>query len=593
VGDPGRVYAERLAARREVLARAERRHRIAEWARGATALAVVAVIVFAAESSTDPRWLFAPLAAFAASGALLVGSGRRRARARRAVAHYEAGLERLRGSWWSDGTGAEFAPDAHPYAHDLDVIGERSLFARLDTTCTRAGAAKLADWLLTPAPPDELRRRQAAVRELREDLDLREELAVAAGDRIGHGDPAALASWAEAPSFLPRSWLRPAIPAMTIAVASAAAGWAAGLWGVVPLLAAGAVALTIGGALHRRISAVAAGATVAATDLVALAAVLERIEARTFGAPFLVDARCRLTDAPPASRAIRGLSRAVARLQLARNELVAPFAYATAWPALQAVAIERWRERHGARVKGWLAAAADVDAACAVAAHAFEHPVDPFPEIADGAGPTFEAEALGHPLLAEERCVRNDVRLGGNGPALLVVSGSNMSGKSTLLRAVGVNAVLALAGAPVRAARLRLSPVVVVASVRSRDSLLEGVSRFQAEVARLGAMLELARGGDPVLFLVDEILHGTNSADRLEGGSAVLRELEAAGAVGLCTTHDLALARVADEPGTRAMNVHFEDVLQDGRFSFDYRLRAGPVTRSNALALLRAAGLAV
>lgn len=591
--DPGSIYAERLAARREALANAERRHRAGEWARGAAALAVVVAVVLAAERGTDPRWSFVPLVAFGVSGAMLVRWDRRRAEARRAVAHYEAGRERLEGAWWSDGTGAEFAPADHPYAHDLDVVGDRSLFARLDTTCTRAGAARLADWLLRASPPDEVRRRQEAVRELRDDLELREALAVAAGERARRGDPAVLASWAEAPSLLSRAWLRAALLAIAVTVASAAGGLVAGLWGVLPVVVAVAVAFAAGGALHRRVSAVTADAVAAATELVALAAVLERIEARTFQAPFLADARRRLGDDGAASKAIRGLARAVTRVALARNELVAPFAYATGSPALQAVGLERWRERHGGRVRSWLAAAADVDAACAVATHAFEHPADPFPELADDARPAFEAEALGHPLIPEARCVRNDVRLGADGPALLVVSGSNMSGKSTLLRAVGVNAVLALAGAPVRASGLRLSAVAVVASVRSRDSLLDGISRFQSEITRLGAMLELARGERAVLFLVDEILNGTNSADRLEGGSAVLRELVAAGAVGLCTTHDLALARLAEDPGARATNVHLEDVLQDGRLSFDYRLRAGPVTRSNALALLRTAGLAV
>ncbi|HVV47470.1 MAG TPA: hypothetical protein VHC72_19805, partial [Bryobacteraceae bacterium] len=223
-----------------------------------------------------------------------------------------------------------------------------------------------------------------------------------------------------------------------------------------------------------------------------------------------------------------------------------------------------------------------------LANYAYEHPADVLPQFAEGA-PVFDAEALGHPLLAEERTVRNDVRL--VPPVqLFVVSGSNMSGKSTLLRAVGVNAVLALAGAPVRARSLTLSKLSVGASIRTSDSLEEGQSRFMAEILRIKAILELQR---PALFLLDELLHGTNSHDRATGAAGIVRALLARGAIGLATTHDLSLAAVAKQLEPAAANVHFEDRLENGRMVFDYRMREGVVTRSNALDLMRAAGLDV
>jgi hypothetical protein len=590
---PASVYAGRHAAWRADLVRAERRLRLGEWGRTAAALAVVAVIVLAAERRLDRGWVLVALGSFGAAGAVLVAADRRRERARSTASWYEAGLERLQGTWWSGRSGLQHAADDHPYAHDLDIVGERSLLARLDTTCTHPGSARLAEWLLASAAPVEVVRRQEAVRELRDDLGFREELFLAAGTSGVELDGGALAAWAEGPSLLPGRWVGPVLAALAAAVITTTAGGAAGLCGAVPGLAAAASALGVGLLLHRRVSAAVAGASATSGSLGALAAVMERIEARRFRAPFLRDAGSALREPAPASRTLRALARGVGRFALARNELVAPFAYAIGWPALQALAIERWRARYGVRVRAWLTALADVDAAQALATHAFENPSDPFPELGLGPTFTFDAGGLGHPLVPAAACVANDVRLGGSRPALLVVSGSNMSGKSTLLRAVGLNAVLALAGAPVRATRLRLSPAAVTASIRSRDSVVDGVSRFQAEVTRLGRMLECARAGAPVLFLVDEILHGTNSADRLVGAAAVLGELVSAGGIGLCTTHDLALARVVDGMGSRAANVHFADALRDGRLAFDYRLRAGPVTGSNTLALLRAAGLPV
>ena len=204
----------------------------------------------------------------------------------------------------------------------------------------------------------------------------------------------------------------------------------------------------------------------------------------------------------------------------------------------------------------------------------------------------FDGVGLGHPLLPGARMVRNDVGLGSE-TALLVVSGSNMSGKSTLLRTVGVNAVLAFAGAPVRAGSLRLSPLAIGATLRIQDSLQEGRSRFYAEITRIRGIADLAGGPQPLLFLLDELFHGTNSHDRLVGASGVLRSLLERGAIGLITTHDLALTAVAGELAPRARNVHFEDRFEDNEIRFDFRMKTGPVTRSNALALMRAVGLEV
>jgi DNA mismatch repair ATPase MutS len=243
-------------------------------------------------------------------------------------------------------------------------------------------------------------------------------------------------------------------------------------------------------------------------------------------------------------------------------------------------------------VARWIEVIGELEALAALAGYAYERPDEPFPEIVEQA-PLLDAAALGHPLIPRERCVRNDIRLGGE-LRLLIVSGSNMSGKSTMLRTVGVNVVLALAGAPVRATRMTVSPLQVGATLRIQDSLAEGASRFYAEITRLKQLVDLARAAPPpLLFLLDEILAGTNSHDRRIGAEAVVRGLVDHGAIGLVTTHDLALAEVATALGPRARNVHFEDRMVDGKLEFDYRMRDGVVQHSNAIALMRAVGLEI
>jgi DNA mismatch repair ATPase MutS len=262
------------------------------------------------------------------------------------------------------------------------------------------------------------------------------------------------------------------------------------------------------------------------------------------------------------------------------------------WGTHLAYAIESWRRRHGSEVAVWLATVGEFEALSSLSAYRYEHPQDVFPEIVEDARARFEGEALGHPLIPAARMVRNDVRLGAPSQ-LLVISGSNMSGKSTLLRTVGINAVLALMGAPVRATRLRMTPIAVGATLRIQDSLQEGRSRFFAEISRVRQLADMARGPLPLLFLLDELFHGTNSHDRLVGATGVLRSLLDRGAIGLITTHDLALTQIADDLGPRAANVHFDDTFEGDAIRFDYRMKPGPVTHSNALALMRAVGLDV
>jgi DNA mismatch repair ATPase MutS len=261
-----------------------------------------------------------------------------------------------------------------------------------------------------------------------------------------------------------------------------------------------------------------------------------------------------------------------------------------------AFAAERWRQAHGSALRRWVNAIGQIEALLSLATYSFEHPPDPFPEFAGGAA-SFEGEELGHPLVPAAVCVRNDVSISGE-TRVLLVSGSNMSGKSTLLRAIGMNIVLAMAGAPVRARRLLLAPLQVGASIRVNDSLREGSSRFYAEIKRLRQIFDLASddvaGVNPsLLFLLDELLQGTNSKDRRIGAEGIVRALVNRGAIGLVSTHDLALTDIGGSVEGHLRNVHFQDELQNGRMIFDYKLQDGIVTKSNGLELMRSIGLDV
>ncbi|MGE3191239.1 MAG: DNA mismatch repair protein MutS, partial [Vicinamibacterales bacterium] len=409
----------------------------------------------------------------------------------------------------------------------------------------------------------------------------------------------ALAAWATAPPRLRAAWPRLVLPVLA-AASTASFGWwvwtaAPPAW-LVPLLALQSVVAV---AFRPAVAEVTERVGRRARELEVLATLLARLEREPVTSPRLVAlaAGLRASGRPPSAE-IRRLARLVDVLASRDNQIFAPIAALLCLRTQLAFAVEAWRARVGAAVPGWLDTLAEYEALAAIATYAGEHPDDPFPEFVEGPA-RFEAEAIAHPLLPAAGAVPNDVALGGEAPQVLLVSGSNMAGKSTLLRTVGINAVLAQAGAPVRARRLRLSPLRVGATLRIQDSLQAGRSRFYAEITRLQQVVAMTRAaaaapGTPgVLCLFDELLAGTNSHDRQIGSESILRGLVALGAIGLVTTHDLALAAIADSLAPRAANVHLADRFEDGELHFDYRLRPGVVHTSNAVALMRSVGLDV
>jgi hypothetical protein len=513
-----------------------------------------------------------------------------RDRARRALRFYEAGLERLNGTWAGKGSpGTEFLDSHHPYASDLDLFGTGSLFELLNTAQTQGGRAALAAWLLAPAAPDEIKARQEAVDELRTKLDLRERLGLIAAEGQGWIRTEALMSWAVQPRVLESSFAR--VVAFCIPLASAAL-YFSGNWEL--CLGALAAQFAVGRIYRRRVQKVAHGIAFAPGDLEWLAKVLRCLEKESFSSGRLrMMEEVSQCDGISASRAVERLARLDGWMISGDNLLFAAFCKFVLWETQFAFAIESWRARFGPKVELWLRHLAEFEALSSLACYAFEHPVDPLPELLRGGTPArVEAEGLAHPLIPESRSVRNDLSLGPE-CRLMMISGSNMSGKSTWLRAIGVNLVLASAGAPVRARRFRMTPVKIGASIRTADSLQEGISRSYAEIQRLGDVVKSAAEGMPLVFLLDEVLSGTNSHDRRIGAGCIALSLVQRGALGLMTTHDLALTRIVEEVKPPGMNFHFEDQLQEGRMSFDYRLRPGVVEKSNALELMRSVGLDV
>jgi MutS-like protein len=589
---PADEYQKRREARRADVAAAERRSSQLSWARVA-AFALTAVASWLAATHRAPASLVAaPVVLFIVLVALHDRADAARRHALRAVQYWEDGIARIEERWVGRGEGgARFYDDAHPYARDLDLFGKGSLFELLCTARTRAGEETLARWLLTAATVEDVRARQAAVVELRERLSLREALALAGADVRAEVDPAALSKWGAAPPLLTARtpWL--AVAALSLASLIVLAGWMAQRWSwpVAVVVALVAVVMRL---YRNRVQAVHAGVDRPGRDLLVLALVVGLFEGERFESARLQALVSRLrNEGEPASRRIARLSRLVDWANAQRNQFFAPIGWLLLWPVHFAYAIEGWRARSGADVARWIDVVGELEALAALAGYAYERPDEPLPEIVSEA-PRLEAEGLGHPLIPRDRCVRNDLSLGGD-VRLLIVSGSNMSGKSTMLRTVGINVVLALAGAPVRARKMIVSPLQVGATLRIQDSLAEGASRFYAEITRLKQLVDLAQRQPPLLFLLDEILAGTNSHDRRIGAEAVVRGLVEHGAIGLVTTHDLALAEMAKGIGARARNVHFEDRMVDGKLEFDYRMRDGIVTHSNAIALMRAVGLEI
>lgn len=581
---------------------------------------VAAVAPFLALETSPRSWWPALLGAGVAAVALFVFlvARFRRVRRRREAAQVRERVAQegpaRRSRRWKALPLPDLAPDPpadHPSATDLDLVGRASLAHLLGTPRTLPGRAALRRAILDPGgttTPALRRERRHAAATLAAHPELLEAVQVAARTVERKGDPEALAAfraWARGPAWESppvRRRLRLAALLLTVVNLVLLAGWFTG-WPPAWILTVGATALLwlrVRGEAHLRFDAVE-GAEDSLGRWVGLLEVAARLPQ---GSPLLDRIREGSASPVAGAEALAHLRRLSDWAQIRRSSLVyVPVALLTAWDVHPLVPMERWRETHGEAVERWLDAVGELELLVALGTLAFDHPDWVFPEELD-AGPqasetpaapggTLTASDLRHPLLPPEVAVGNDVALPSPGN-LLLVTGSNMSGKSTLLRAIGVNQVLLLAGGPVAASAYAAPPLVPWSSMRIRDSLESGVSLFMAELQRLRRVVDAARA-DRVLVLLDEILQGTNTAERRTAARTILGHLLAAGAVGAVSTHDLTLAD-APELAASLTQVHLRETVSgegsEKRLSFDHRLRPGPATSRNALVLLELVGLA-
>jgi hypothetical protein len=593
---PSEEYSQRQQAREATVAHFDRVHRSLGNLRLLIVIAALFLAWWSLYRHAISTWsLLIPLAAFVAVAIYHSNVLRKKSFAERAVNVYRKGLARIEDRWIGNGQQAPRADAATSlYAVDLDLFGSGSLFELLSQARTCMGEDTLARWLLSPSPVSEIAERHAAVSELRNSLNLREDMAILGenSEKLKTGvHPKALLQWAEQPTQIKQQNLRWTALLLAILAIVGAIVW--GETGIkTPLFLVLVVEAFIAFSLKDQLDKVFAGTDRALADLQLLSSLLARLEREPFSSPKLQALKQELSSHTiPGSKAIAHLETIVQYIDSRDNIVVRLFDKPLLYSVQVAYAAEAWRSAHGKAVASWLNAVGEMEALLSLAAYSYEHPADPFPEFVEGTA-TFHAEELGHPLIPSAKCVRNTVNISGNTKALLI-SGSNMSGKSTLMRSVGINTVLAMAGAPVRAQRMQLTPLHIGASILVNDSLQEGSSRFYAEITRLRHICDLAEQHPPALFLLDELLQGTNSKDRLIGAEAVVRELIDSGAIGIISTHDLALTDMKHTGESHLKNMHLQDEIQNGKMRFDFKLRDGVVTKSNGVELMRLIGLKV
>jgi hypothetical protein len=541
-----------------------------------------------------PLWA-AALPTLAVMAALVQSQncGQRTRNSSRLLEFYGRRLRRVQHEWMGKGDGGvDLQNPDHMSAGDLDLFGEGSMFELLCDVGTPAGRDALARWLQSPAQKEEATSRQDAIRSLTDRSDLRQKLALVCEGHAREYSWKRLCEWfTSAPVPFP-GWAPWALLALSLSVAIAVG---CGLLGVLSphqtfqtMALIGTPEGILALALHGRVRAVLEGLLLSSRQLETARQMCKLFESESMECPLLVRMQQKLQGA---SKQISRLQRLIFRRELRDHEWLFWGLLLLAWKTQWTLQIERWRQRHGKEVIQFISVLGEFEALMALAAYAYENPEDPYPELAEE-GPLFEATGMGHPLMDVRACVRNDLKLGSE-TSFLLVTGSNMSGKSTLLRATGLNATLARMGAPVRARRLRLSPLRVCASIRINDSLMSGRSHFYAEVERLKATLDCATESTPVLFLIDELFAGTNSADRRVAAEAVIRLLVERRAIGLITSHDLSLTEIPERPESKGLNVHFAHLPAVEGLGFDYHLRAGKVEQSNALQIIRMIGIPI
>jgi len=489
--------------------------------------------------------------------------------------------------------GQEHVQPLHPYSNDLDIFGRASLFQYINRTTSEQGSAVLASWLMNTAPVDEIQKKQEAAKEVATDFLLRQQLqAYGLKDRITNSTERKIDTWLTEKTKYIHSplWqlLRIVLPLIAL---SALVLYLGGFISGGQFTPTAVLLMVVAYSISKLVSPAHAKLGKITAELSTLSNSIELIEKAGFTSPYLQQLKTVFDHHPgKASEKIKGLARILERLDYRFNFVVhIPLNTFLFWDLQQLFALEKWREQNLQQISHWFKGLAEMEAISTIGTLTFNHPDWCFPSFTEEEG-VFDSEELGHPLIVKDKRINNSFSTKGLSQ-LNLITGSNMAGKSTFLRSIGINMVLAMMGAPVCAKQLTLSPMKVMSSMRITDNLEESTSTFYAELKKLKEIIEAVNRKEKVFLLLDEILRGTNSADRHTGSKALIKQLIHHNAAGLLATHDLELAKLADEFPANIRNYHFDVQVANEELFFDYKLKRGICRSMNASILMKKIGI--
>lgn len=505
-------------------------------------------------------------------------------------------LKGLEGDYSVFDEGREFIDAGHPYSYDLDLFGRKSLFQALGRTCTHIGKQTLATWMqhhLTEKTAIETR--QESIRDMSRRMEFREAFRVTGSiNRGADSDEEEISRWSQTPSVLQHLWWVKlclwAVPGINILLLVLgllhilSLSWFGMMFTVFVILSFG---------LIQRVTLIQESYGKKLKTLNRYARLITLAKGETWQAPALRELTDKLDiDGHSPAEALTQLSKELDRLDLRNNQLLYVILEGSMFFQLrQIVRIERWKARYGKYLMGWLEAVGELDALCSLGTFAYNHPAYTYPTIA-GQPFCFLARNMGHPLMPEAQCVKNDATIPSR-PYFLIITGANMAGKSTYLRTIGVNYLLACMGCPVCCESLTLYPAQLITSLRTTDSLSDNESYFFAELKRLKRIIDLLDEGQELFIILDEILKGTNSADKQKGSLDLIRQFMRLKADGIIATHDLLLGTLADQFPEYIRNYCFEADIKDNELTFSYCLREGVAQNMNACFLMRKMGITI
>jgi len=503
-------------------------------------------------------------------------------------------LQALSGDYSSFEDGKEYVNPEHPYSFDLDIFGRRSLFQSINRTCTFFGKNRLAKWLQNHLhEKTSIEKRQEMIREISEHTLFREQFRVAG--LVHHGqssDAEKIQAWSQSPAqYLHAGWVKAfiwGVPVInSLLLITSLAGWTSFSWlglsfGIFLVLSFGIIkrATYIQETYGKQLKSLNGYAR-----LIALA---KAENWKSAGMQELME-RFNLNGQSPI-QALQQLSKELDRLDLRNNQFLYVLLEGSIFFQLQEIVrIERWKARYGQHISKWLETVGELDALCSLGTFAYNHPQYTYPELTEKPF-CFLATQMGHPLMPASQCVKNDATIPSR-PFFLIITGANMAGKSTYLRTIGVNYLLACIGAPVCCERLKLYPNQLITSLRTSDSLSDNESYFFAELKRLKRIIDLLNQGQQLFIILDEILKGTNSMDKQKGSFDLIRQFMQLKANGIIATHDLLLGSLIKQFPEEIRNYCFEADIKENELTFSYKLREGVAQNMNACFLMKKMGI--